>query len=326
MGDYAVGIDIGGTTVVGAALRRDGQMIARRDMPTDSRRGSDDGLRRLGALVAALLDEAGITPGQIAGIGVGSSGPIDAASGTIHNPYTLPGWDGIPVVAALRDRFGVPACLLGDCQIAALGEHWRGAGQSARNMVYMTVGTGVGGALIVEGRLYRGLGDANEIGHQVIDVNGPECYCGGRGCVEVLASGPAIARRAAAEAPDGSLLLTLAGGDRAQISARLVVEASARGDSFAQSLVEQIGTVFGHGLANVINSFAPDHVVLGGGVMLGWSAFAPAALAVIERRCQIVPLRQVQIVTAQLGLNAGVTGAARAVWMMQGGAMTRPDR
>jgi glucokinase len=318
--NYALGIDIGGTTTVGAVVSRDGRIAARKEIPTDSRKGIDDGLKRLAKLVSGLLKAVEITSANIAGIGIGATAPVDAVHGRIENPYTLPGWESIPIVSALHERFSVPVCLLGDCQIAALGEAWMGAGQTARNMLYLTVGTGIGGAFLFNGRLYRGLGDASEVGHHVIDLNGPECYCGGHGCFEILASGPAIARLAA-EAPAESHLLALADGDRSRLDARLVVRAAEAGDAFAQGLVTRVGTYFGHGIANCINMLAPDHVVLGGGVMLGWAAFAPSALAIVEQRCKVVPGDQVKIAPARLGLNAGVTGAARAIWMHLAGEL-----
>jgi glucokinase len=129
---FAVGLDIGGTSVVGAILaREDARIVARRTIPSNSQAGIEDGLTRLAGLVSGLMTDAGLRPDAIAGIGIGSSGPIDAAAGTIHNPFTLPGWEGIPVVEHLSRRFEVPACLIGDCQIAALGEHWNGAGRGA---------------------------------------------------------------------------------------------------------------------------------------------------------------------------------------------------
>jgi glucokinase len=249
------------------------------------------------------------------GIGVGASGPVDAAAGTVNNPYTLPGWDGMPIVPFFEAEFHHPACVIGDCQAAALGEYWNGAGGGSTTMLYMTVGTGIGGGLIVNGRLYRGVGDATEVGHQVIDLNGPLCYCGGRGCLEVLAAGPAIARQSAEEAPAESTILTLADGDRAQITAAMVTRAAQEGDPFAASLVARIGFYLGTGVANLINILAPDTVILGGGVMQSWESFAPSLLTAVRERGKVVPIDQIRVLPARLGLNAGVTGAARVIWL-----------
>lgn len=314
--DIAVGIDIGGTTIVGALVAGEGgRILARQTIPTNSRAGVEDGLKRLTALVSALLEVGSIGHERLAGIGIGATGPVDSARGIIENPFTLPGWEGIPVVPHLSDRFGVPGCLLGDCQVAALGEHWTGAGRGARKMLYVTVGTGIGGGLVVDGRLYRGIGDANEVGHHAIDLNGPECYCGARGCWEMLAAGPAIAQMAAAEAPEDSLLLTLAGGDRARITAKLLTTAAGKGDPFSQMLVKRVSFYLGVGAVNLLNILSPDVLVFGGGVMQGWNAFAPHLLKTVEERGKLLLLDQIRIVPASLGLDAGATGAARALWM-----------
>jgi glucokinase len=311
----AVGLDIGGTSVVGAVVDADARLLARATMPTNSRRGLDDGLVRLRELVARLLSEASASAADLVGIGVGASGPVDAAAGTVNNPYTLPGWDGMPIVPFFEAEFHHPACVIGDCQAAALGEYWNGAGGGSTTMLYMTVGTGIGGGLIVNGRLYRGVGDATEVGHQVIDLNGPLCYCGGRGCLEVLAAGPAIARQSAEEAPAESTILTLADGDRAQITAAMVTRAAQEGDPFAASLVARIGFYLGTGVANLINILAPDTVILGGGVMQSWESFAPSLLTAVRERGKVVPIDQIRVLPARLGLNAGVTGAARVIWL-----------
>ncbi len=318
--DHAVGLDIGGTTVIGAVISRDGRVVARKQIATHSAKGNSDGLRRIGKLVTNLIQDAGLTPAQIAGIGIGAPGNIDTARGRIESPAHLPGWDDFPIATTLRDQFHLPSLLLGRSQSAAIGEYWMGAGQGARNLFYMAVGTGIAGAFIFNGCLYSGLSANSEVGSQIIDPAGPECADGSKGCFEALASGSAIARMAA-EAPAKSDLLALAGGDRTKLDAKLVVQAARDGDSFAQEVVERVGTALGHGIANVINMLSPDYVVLGGGVMLSWDAFAPAALAVIEQRCRIIPLQSVRIVQARLGLNAGVTGAARALWMHLSGTL-----
>jgi glucokinase len=214
------------------------------------------------------------------------------------------------------ERFKKPAYLMGDCDVAALGEYWRGAGQSSQHMLYLTVGTGIGGAIIESGKLHRGIKLlSSEPGHHVIDMNGPECYCGARGCLEALAAGPAIARRgreAVQNAPD-SMLLRLANGDSNQITSKLISQAADMGDAVAIRLVRETGTYLGIGLANLINILTPEVVVWGGGVMQSWSQLAPPMMEVLSSRNTMVPFEQVKILPASLGLNAGVTGAARAI-------------
>lgn len=292
-----------------------GELLSRASVPTLSQRGQEDGLRRIAELIENVVAQSGVS--GIGGIGIGSTGPVDSVTGKIHNPFTLPNWDGLPIIDYVVERFKQPAYLLGDCDVAALGEYWRGAGQGCQHMLYMTVGTGIGGSFIEYGRLHRGFNQlSSEPGHHAIDINGPECYCGARGCLEVLAGGPAIARRgreAVQNAPADNILLKLANGDPDQISAKLISHAADMGDPVARKLVHETGIYLGIGLANLINILTPEVVVWGGGVMQSWSQLAPPMMEVLKGRNKMVPFEQVKIVPASLGLNAGVTGAARAI-------------
>jgi glucokinase len=311
----AVGLDIGGTNVVaGVIAGDDGRVLSRDSMPTDSRRGVEDGLNRIGSLIAQVIRTAQLTPEQIIGIGIGASGPVDSIKGLIQNPFTLPGWEDLPINAYLSEQFGVPCSLLIDTHAAALGEHWVGEGRGARNMIYLTFGTGIGCGIILNNQLYRGVGlTCGEVGHHVIDLNGPLCYCGGHGCWEMLAAAPAISRYAAENAPDDTLLLQLAAQDRQKITPLLISQAAQQGDIFAQAVMERTAHYLGVGIANLINIFSPQVVVLGGGIMGSWPLFAPTALKAIARCASMVPLDRIQIRSAALGLNAGITGAARAI-------------
>jgi glucokinase len=315
MSEVIVGVDIGGMSVVAAVVAAaDGQLLSRESMPTEAERGPEDGTRRVGDLIARVTAEAGMTVEQALGIGIGCTGPIDSVRGRIQNPYTLPTWDDVPLVDSLVERFGKPALLLHDCAVAALGEQWIGAGQGARHLLYITVGTGIGGGIIADGRLYRGVGLlAGEVGHQVIDINGPECYCGGRGCWEMLAAAPALSKLAAERATPDGVMLRLAGGDRANITPKIVSEAAAQGDGVAQALWEQEARYLGTGVANLMNVLAPEVVVMGGGIMQGWQTLAPTLLATIRGRGVMVPFDQIRVVPAGLGMNAGVIGAARGL-------------
>lgn len=315
MSDAIIGVDIGGMSIVAAVVAAaDGRLLCRDSMPTEAERGPADGMRRIGDLVARVAAQAGLGVEQTLGIGIGCTGPIDSVRGRIQNPYTLPTWDDMPLIDALVERFGAPALLLHDCAVAALGENWVGAGQGARHLLYITVGTGIGGGMILDGRLYRGVGLlAGEVGHQVIDLNGPPCYCGGRGCWEMLAAAPALSRFAAERATPDGLMLRLAGGDPAKITPKIVSQAAAQGDAIARQLWEQEARYLGTGVANLMNVLAPEVVVMGGGIMQGWETLAPTLLATIRGRGAMVPFDQIRIVPAGLGLNAGVIGAARGL-------------
>ncbi len=312
--DYVVGVDIGGTNMSAAVVAGPpARILTRRRVPTEPRRGPEDGLRRLSDLIDQVISDADAA--QIGGIGIGCTGPVDSIKGTVHNPYTLPTWDGLSLVAPLSARFSLPVVLLNDCDVAALGEHWAGAGRGTRHMLYITVSTGIGGGIIIDNRLHIGVGlTAGEIGHHVIDLNGPPCYCGARGCWEMLAAAPAIARFAAERAADGSLLLELAGGDREQITSETTAHAATQGDPAAKTVMEQTAFYLGVGVTNLINILAPEAVILGGGVIESWPLLAPTLLATANARGTMLPFDQVKIAPAGLGTDAGVVGAARAIW------------
>ncbi len=294
-----------------------GTLLSRASIPTEAQRGPEDGLRRIAGLIERVIGEADIS--KIAGIGIGCTGPVDPITGKVHNPYTLPTWGGLPLVDYVTDHFNVPACILGDCDAAALGEAWRGAGQGFRHLLYITVGTGIGGAIVMDGKLHRGVKlIGSEPGHMVIDLNGPPCYCGARGCWEMLAAGPAIARRAQEalqkeKSAGEGVLLKLANGQPEQITARLIAQAAEAGDPLAVKIMEETGFYLGVGLANLINILTPEVIVLGGGVMQSWPLLAPHVMRTLETRGKMVPFDQVKILPAALGLSAGVTGAARAI-------------
>jgi glucokinase len=313
--NFVVGVDIGGTNMVTALIDgHDARVLSRTTIPTEASRGPEDGLGRLSETIEGVIRAANVPLSQVGGIGVGCTGPLDSERGRIHNPYTLPTWDDVPLIDYLTGRFHVPAVLLNDAHVAALGEYWVGAGRGTRHMIYITVGTGIGGGIILSGHLHRGLGQmSSEVGHQVLDVNGPPCYCGARGCWEALAAGPAIARYGAEHAPDDSLVVTLAGGDRECISARLIADAAMQQDAFALETMRRIGFYMGVGISNLIYVLAPEVVVLGGGVMQSWDLIAPAMFEAIKGREPMVPIHDVRIVRTQLGMNAGVIGAARGL-------------
>jgi glucokinase len=312
---FVVGVDIGGTNMVAAVVNsHNAEVVSRGAIRTEAQRGPQDGFNRLGNLIDAVVHEAGLAIDRVGGIGVGCTGPLDSISGRVHNPYTLPTWDDAPLVDHLAARFKLPVVLLNDAHVAALGEHWAGSGRGTQHMIYITVGTGIGSGIILGGRLYRGVGlMAGEVGHQVIDINGPACYCGARGCLEMLAAGPAIARFAAERATPDGLLLRLVGDDRSRITAQTVYEAATEGDPTALEILRQTGFYLGVGVANLLNTLAPEIVILGGGVMQGWPLIAPTMLETIGQREAVVPFSQTRIVPASLKLNAGVIGAARGL-------------
>jgi glucokinase len=253
-------------------------------------------------LIGAVLKEAALPRTALSAIGIGCSGPVDPIAGTIDNPYTLPTWDGVNIVKPLRASYGVPVALENDADAAAMGEVWLGAGQGGRIVVMVTVGTGIGGGIIMDGRIYRGVdGTHPEIGHHCIDLSGPECYCGVRGCWEALASGPALAASARERMPERS---------PESITGATVVADARGGNPIAREIVSQAAQATAMGVFNLMNLYAPDIVVLGGGVMEAFDLFEPTIRSVVARNT-MAPVAKIAIRQARLGNDAGLIGAAR---------------
>jgi glucokinase len=306
-GRVAIGVDIGGTHVRVGTFDDEGQLLGQKEAGIASI-GPDHGLRSIEQLIQELLD---IVKAQtLMGIGIGCTGPLDILHGLVNNPYTLAGWSNVPIVKQLNKKFHVPVRLENDADAAALGEYWKGAGRGAHRLYAVTVGTGVGTALVVEGKIYRGVDSSHpEGGHQLIDPSGPECYCGYCGCWESLISGPAISSQARG-AGANERLVQLAGGDPERVDARLVAQAARDGDPTATAIMQKAARDFSLGIVNIISFFVPDVIVLSGGVMKSADLFLPTLERTLKTPNPMVPFDRVQIVPAQLGYYAGLYGGA----------------
>jgi glucokinase len=287
-------VDIGGTKIAVGMLGRDGRILADTERPTSPEAGWQAALQ---GICTMLRQTALDTGGTLEGIGVGCTGPVDALTGSLGKIEFLPDWEGHNLIDELRKVFGVPVFLENDADTAALGEYAWGAGRGARRFIFVTVSTGIGVGLVFDGQIYRGVAGAHpEIGHHVIDRNGPHCECGANGCWESLASGPALARAVG------------------MASALEVCQAARQGDAHAVQAVVNEGRYLGIGLANLINIFTPDVIALGGGVMRSLDLFWKNIHQTIRENCRLVPFEKTRLVPAVLGPNAGLVGAAR-VWM-----------
>ena len=315
MADIVIGLDIGGTVVRAGAFTPQGDLLALREKLIEAARGPEAGLQRIQNLIQETLSESAAadaqtetTENKLVGIGIGCTGPIDRRFRTINNPYTLPTWENVAIVSWLQEHFGVPITLENDADVAALGEYWQGAGRGANHLYAITVGTGIGTALISKGQIYRGLdGTHPEGGHIVIDPSGPMCYCGAHGCLESLASGTAIARMAIQAG------LNLEIEDPADITARIVAEAALAGDRHAAKIMEKAAYYFALGVGNFITLYMPDVVVLSGGVMRSVELFMPALQRAVQQRAVLLPAGRVRILPARLGYYAGLYGAAYTI-------------
>jgi glucokinase len=314
---FVLGIDIGGTNLVVGSVAEDGStVLATASEPTHAEAGATDVVDRLVRLAErAIAGTRALVPGaEILGVGVGAPGPLDTKRGIVLLTPNL-GWVNMPLRQIIHDRLSLPAALDNDANCAVLGEWWVGAARGARHAIGITIGTGIGGGLILDGRLYHGTSDvAGEIGHTTIDTEGRRCKCGNYGCLEAYASGPNIAIRAIEEIEAGAVsrLPSYVGGDLRQITAQTVYLAAQEGDELALEVVNDTAKFLGVGIGNLLNVFNPEVVVVCGGVTLAGDhlfvplrreaarrAFKPAVMA-----CRIVP--------GALEGTAGVYGAARA--------------
>jgi glucokinase len=290
-------------------------VLTRRRFATGEAGDGERLLERIAALAEEACAELGLSPGDAEGVGVALPGPMDPSTQRLVAAATLPGLIGYPVIDFLARRWGREA--LGwvradnDANAAALGEAIYGAGRGARVVCYFTVSTGIGGGVVVDGRLFRGAtGQAAEFGHLKLRADGPPCACGDRGCLESLASGTAIGRRAREAAAGGGALTWLVGEDPAALSAERVAAAARRGDPSALRLWNEAMADLGAGIATVVNLFNPDVVVIGGGVSASADLLLPAVRTVVAERAMPMLARAARIEVAALGEDVGIVGAA----------------
>jgi glucokinase len=314
-----IGIDLGGTIVRAGAFDHQGNMLSVREIPIEAARGPEFGLGKIRGLTEQVWAESASSPkgeaDSLVGIGIGSTGPADPIRGRIHNPFTLPTWDNVPIVEWMQKAFGVPVTLENDADVAALGEYWQGAGQFVKKLFAVTAGTGIGTALIENGQIYRGMDGVHpEAGHMILDPNGPLCYCGAHGCWESFCAGPSIVRDVLSRDLSQSSLLPMANGDREKIDARMIAGAARSGDQIAMQAMEKAARYFGLGIVNIIINFVPEMIVLSGGLMKSSDLFLPAMQEAIEAHSIMIPAKQVRILPARLGYHAGLYGAAYTIW------------
>ncbi len=309
---FAVGVDLGGTKIEAALVDAAGQIAETRRTPTEAKQGPDHVVETIVSMVRTYyLREAGRPVGAI---GIGVAGQVDPASGVVRRAPNLD-WRDFPIRERLEAALKLPAAVLNDVQAITYGECRRGVGQGVKDLVCLFAGTGVGGGVVIDGKLVRGAsGNAGEFGHMTIEREGIPCTCGNRGCIETFVGGWAIAerarRRVSAEPGPGAALLRLAGGKIENISAALVGQAAAQGDALARALIEESGGALGVGLAAIANALNPELLILGGGVIEGLPGLVEIAERELGRRALAAALKPLRVVRSKLGADAGVIGAA----------------
>ncbi len=306
-------IDLGGTKILTAIISNKGQVIAREYYLTLADEGPEAVINRILSAIDHLLSQRSINLSQLDSISIAAAGAIDFEKGLITSSPHLPGWHDVPLRDIVKGKYKVNTFLINDASAAALGEHHFGVGQGVDNLILLTVGTGIGGGIIINGRLYSGAsGSAGEIGHTTIDVNGLRCSCGNIGCLEALVSGTAVAKEAIRRIRPGerSSLTEIVGGKIENVTAEEVLTATRAGDSLASEVILKAATSLGVGIVNLVNIFNPEMIIIGGGIAkMGDLLLNPARQVVRERAFQL-SAQVVQIVPAQLSNDAGVLGAA----------------
>lgn len=316
--DLVVGVDIGGTKIASGLVNNRGEIKCQSRTPMVARGSPAEGLAAVITAVDSLLAQADSRK-SICGIGVCAPGPLDPKTGTILNPPNLTCWRNFPLAARLSQHFDVPVKLDNDGNAAALAEAQWGAGRGYQNVFYATIGTGIGTGIVFAGRIYHGrTGAAAEGGHVSIDYHGPRCACGKQGCIEALAAGPAIARRArskvAGDPARGARLLSLAGGNLDSLSCELVGQAHAAGDPLAEEVLLETVQLLTYWLGNIIDLLEPDVIIIGGGVSGILTPFFKNIRDEVPA-CSINPRAQeIPIVQAFYGADAGVAGGAALAW------------
>lgn len=307
-------VDLGGSQARVATSNDELALDGRLDEPTDHSSGPESVVAQLARLCKRSCEQSGRSLNDIELAVVACPGPLDARDGVVFDPPNLPGWKQVALRAMLEAALGVPVAIVNDANAAALGEFHHGAGRGTRNLVYLTISTGIGGGVVVDGVLLEGTsGSGGELGHMTIDRNGPRCPCGNLGCLEVLGSGRAIARRYAEALATGQG----ATASDPTISARDVIRFATQGEQVARDIFQDAARAVGTGVVNCVNIFNPDVVVLGGGVTgAGEQLFEPVR-AMVERYALPRPRTSVRIVPAQLGLDVGLIGAAGLAIAMQ---------
>ena len=334
MPDFSIGVDLGGTNLRIAAVSTDGKLLEKITLSVKVALGRDHVIGEMCDAIQSLTKKYRDT-GKFVGAGIGVPGIIDMETGMMRKSANLPGWSDYPVRDEIERRLGARVFLDNDAKMAAFGEKWLGAGRDADNMVMITLGTGIGGAIILNGKIFYGMnGMAGEFGHVTVEPNGVPCGCGNHGCAERYASATALVRMAREEIEAGNApaLANIAGSD-AEFSAKAIYDLAMQGDEAAQRIFRRFGTVLGILLADLINVLNLDMWVIGGGVVSAWDAFAPAMFAELRERSLVYaatapddPLGKKEGASAQianytrkktiirralLGGDAGLYGAAR---------------
>jgi glucokinase len=310
----AVGVDLGGTNIKVGVVTEEGEVLHRHRLKTMAQQGPEAVAGRICRAVRELLAGAGMEDSQLAGLGVGSPGTINLERGVVEFSPNLPGWDDIPLRRMIEEELNMDCALDNDANVAALAEQWVGAGRGAPSLVLLTLGTGIGGGIVLDGRIWHGAnGVAGEIGHMCIDPEGPRCGCGSRGCLEAHASATATVRRMR-EAIQRGEETSLA--DRAdELTARQIHRAAVEGDQAARQTIHDTGRYLGVGVSNIMHILNPRVVTFSGGMTAAGEMLMEPLRREVRERTMDASRRDVRVCFAELPEEAGIIGAARCLML-----------
>ncbi len=308
MSNCIVGIDLGGTNLKAGIVDTGGRILHRLSIKTNSSADPQTISNQILELIAETIRSAQIKESDVAGIGLGSPGLVDKTGETILFSPNLPRWRNIPIKRIVSERFSKPCVLENDANAAAWGEKWVGAGKEAKSLVMLTLGTGVGGGIVIDNKLWRGANNvAAEIGHMVIQTDGPPCKCGNRGCVEVYASATGMVRRFKELLDSGAPSSLKNSGE---ITARMINDAAIQGDKVSLDVIEETGRYLGIALINIMHVLNPEMIVLAGGMIGSGELLMNPIRRVTTQRAFEASYQDTKIVFSQLGNDAGIIGAA----------------
>ena len=321
MKEHVVGIDIGGTKLATVVADKTGHILNKVRRPTLAEKGPEYALGLLFDMVREVVNLSDLDAESISAIGVSCGGPLDTKTGIVYSPPNLPGWDALPLKAKLESEFQVPVTIENDANASALAEFRFGGGRGYTAVLYMTMSTGIGGGIVINGQIYHGSNDsAGEVGHQILLPDGPRCGCGKRGCLEALCSGPAIARRAQTAIQKrlenekaSTAILMLADGRIEDVKSEHVLAAARTGDSLALELVGETGYYMGWGIANLVNILNPDIVLLGTIAVAAGDLLLDPIRQTVSKFAMTRPAEAVKIAPAQLGDALGDLAAVALV-------------
>ncbi|MCJ7727816.1 MAG: ROK family protein [Actinobacteria bacterium] len=322
--DYVVGVDLGATNIVSLLISRDGEVIARDTRETMGEKGKKITFSQIVNSARNVIGEgerSGISSKSILGLGIGGPGPLNSDGGVIHIAPNIPGWINAYLVKELEDELKLNVFLENDANAAALGEWWLGAGRDVDNLVLLTLGTGVGGGIIIGGEVLHGARNtAGEIGHTIIREGGLLCGCGNRGCLEAYVSARSVVKRTLAAIYGGeeTLLTDLVKNKLEDITCKLVYDTAKKGDSLCKQLVEETGRYLGIGITNIVNIINPEMVILGGGMANAGNLIFEPVRKYVREHSFTASMEGVKIVPAALGVNAGAMGAVAFVLKKKG--------